>query len=209
MLKVLSKQHYLSNDKHVTVKLFLLFTVFFGFALIMPGCVPAYTGIINTSEPQSTAIPTIFVTPDWFNIELTDVQTDKTFAMKDYAGKVVLVETMAIWCPNCVIQATQVRNLHDVLGNPEDLISVSLDVDVNEDNASLKEYASSYRFDWHFAVAPLLVARALGNLYSAEYLNPPLSPMLIIDRDGNVHQLEYGIKDAEALQKIVEPYLKK
>jgi hypothetical protein len=64
-----------------------------------------------------------------------------------------------------------------------------------------------YGFDWHFAVAPLEVARALGNLYSAGYLNPPLSPMLIIDRDGNVHQLEYGKKSAEYLQKSLEPYL--
>jgi hypothetical protein len=102
-----------------------------------------------------------------------------------------------------------VRNLHELLGNPDDLISVTLDVDINEDEASLKEYASGYGFDWHFAVAPLLVARALGNLYSAQYLNPPLSPMLIIDREGNVHQLEYGKKDAELLQEIVEPYLTK
>ena len=146
-------------------------------------------------------------TPEWFDIELTDVQTGETFTMNDYAGKVVLVETMAIWCPNCIIQATQVRKFHEALANPDDLISISLDVDVNEDEASLKEYASSYRLDWHFAVAPLGVARALGNLYSAEYLNPPLSPMLVIDREGNVHQLEYGIKDAETLQNIVEPYL--
>jgi len=101
------------------------------------------------------------------------------------------------------------RKLRAALENPDDLISVSLDVDFNEDQASLKEYASGYGFDWHFAVAPLLVARALGNLYSAEYLNPPLSPMLIIDRDGNVHHLDYGKKDAETLQKIVEPYLTK
>ena len=32
--------------------------------------------------------------------------------------------------------------------------------------------------------------------------------MLVIDRDRNVHQLEYGIKEADTLQKIVEPYLK-
>jgi len=32
--------------------------------------------------------------------------------------------------------------------------------------------------------------------------------MLIIDRDGNVHQLEYGLKKAEALQEMIEPYLK-
>lgn len=166
-------------------------------SLTLTACGPSAS--IPTSEP-------VTATPEWFDIELTDVQTGETFTMNDYAGKVVLVETMAIWCPNCVIQATQVRKFHEALANP-DLISVSLDVDVNEDEASLKEYASSYRLDWHFAVAPLAVARALGNLYSAEYLNPPLSPMLIIDRNGAVHQVEYGIKDAETLQKIVEPYL--
>jgi thiol-disulfide isomerase/thioredoxin len=161
------------------------------------------------SAPQPTTVPTVTVKPDWFNFQLTDVQTGKTFMMNDYAGKVVLVETMAIWCPTCIVQATQVQKLHEALGNPEDLISVSLDVDLHEDDTSLKEYASSYRFDWHFAVAPLLVARALGNLYNAEYLNPPLSPMLIIDRDGSVHQLEYGVKDAETLQMLVKPYLVK
>jgi hypothetical protein len=101
------------------------------------------------------------------------------------------------------------QKFHNVLGYPEDLISVSLDVDVNEDAASLKSYAVEYGLDWHLAVAPLEVARALGNLYTAQYLNPPLSPMLIIDREGNVHHLEYGLKKAETLQKIVEPYLAK
>lgn len=162
---------------------------------------------VNTAAPASvpTAVPT--TTPEWFDMELVDVQTGESFTLNDYAGQVVLLETMAIWCPNCVVQANEVRNLHDQLGDPADLISVSLDVDVNEDDASLKEYAASYGFEWHFAVAPLLVARALGNLYSAQYLNPPLSPMLVIDRAGRVHQLDYGLKDADTLQAIVEPYL--
>ena len=179
----------------------------FSSVLVMSACTPAQTELTKTSESESTAVATVTSTPDWFNIKLTDVQTGETFSMNDYAGKVVLVETMAIWCPNCLVQATQVAKLRETLGNPEDLISVTMDVDSHEDDKVLKEYASSYRFDWHFVVAPLLVERALGNLYNAEYLNPPLSPMLIIDRDGNVHQLEYGIKDADTLQKIVEPYL--
>ena len=179
------------------MKLIRFVLVFIGFALIMPACAGAQ------------AEPTAVTTPEWFDMELTDAQTGEIFTMNDYAGKVVLLETMAIWCPNCIVQANEVRNLHKLLGDPEDLISVTLDVDINEDSASLKEYASGYGFDWHFAVAPLLVARALGNLYSAQYLNPPLSPMLIIDRAGNVHQLEYGKKDADTLQKIVGPYLAK
>lgn len=159
------------------------------------------------SSPQAAdATATARGTPEWFDMELTDAQTGKTFTMNDYAGKVVLLETMAIWCPNCVVQAHEVRKLHEAIGS-EDLISVSLDVDVNEDSESLKEFANSYGFEWHFAVAPLEVARALGNLYTAQYLNPPLSPMLIIDRNGTVHHLEYGLKDVETLKKAVEPYL--
>ena len=167
--------------------------------------------VIPTACSSSASTPTpepVTDTPEWFDFELTDVQTGETFTMNDFAGKVVLVETMAMWCPNCIVQANEVRSLHEMLGNPDDLVSVSLDVDVNEDAASLKEYAEGYGFEWHFAIAPLEVARALGNLYSAQYLNPPLSPMLIIDRNGGVHQLDYGKKSAESLQKSLEPYLK-
>ena len=203
----LYEQHDLPNNKKVIVKLICFVSIFLGFALIIFACTPAQA--TNTPLPQSTATASMTATPDWFEMELIDVQTGEIFTMNDYAGKVVLVETMAIWCPNCIVQGNEVRNLHQALGNPDDLISVSLDVDINEDNDSLKEYAYGYGFDWHFAVAPLEVARALGNLYTAQYLNPPLSPMLIIDRDGNVHHLEYGIKDAESLQEIVEPYLTK
>ena len=58
-----------------------------------------------------------------------------------------------------------------------------------------------------FAVSPLAVSRALGNLYSAQYLNPPLAPMLLVDREGGVHQIDFGLKDAETLQALIEPYL--
>lgn len=161
-----------------------------------------------SKTPANAIAPTEVSKPDWFSISLTDAQTGKTFTINDFAGKVVLLETMAMWCPNCTVQANEVRELHKLLGNPDDLISVSLDVDVNEDEASLGEYAQEFGFEWRFAVAPLEVARALGNLYTAQYLNPPLSPMMIIDRDGNVHHLEYGLKKAETLKKILEPYLK-
>jgi thiol-disulfide isomerase/thioredoxin len=178
-----------------------ILSVLAAFILVSTAC-----GVVAT---ESVPIATEPSPPEWFDMELVDAQTNETFTMNDYAGKVVLLETMAMWCPNCIMQANEVRNLHEALGNPEDLISVSLDVDVNEDTESLGEYASGYGFDWHFAVAPLLYARALGTLYTPQYLNPPLAPMLIIDRDGNVHHLEYGIKDAETLQKAVEPYLAK
>jgi len=148
-------------------------------------------------------------TADWFNIAMTDVRTGNTFTINDFTGKIVLIETIAQWCPNCLFQQGETRSLRQQLGNPEDLIVISLDVDLHEDEASLKKYTEEFGFEWRFGVAPLEVTRALGNLYSAEYLNPPLDPMLLIDRQGNVHQLPYGMKKADTLQKTLEPYLAK
>jgi cytochrome oxidase Cu insertion factor (SCO1/SenC/PrrC family) len=175
--------------------------------LVLPACTPQ-NNMAGGQEPKGP-IATSIVTPEWFQVELTDVQTGETFTMNDYSGKVVLLETMATWCPTCILQASYVYKLHDQLGHPDDLVSISLDVDLNEDADILKEYIGQYGFDWHFAISPLEVDRALGNLYSAQYMNPPLAPMLIIDRQGNVHHLPYGLKDTETLQKAVEPFLTK
>jgi thiol-disulfide isomerase/thioredoxin len=165
---------------------------------------PATTTTPSTAA-ASTA-PTAAAKPDWFNIEMTDVLTGQTFAINDFAGKVVLVEAMAEWCPTCIEQQREVQKLHDLLGN-SDVVSVSLDIDVHEDGPSLKEYATALGHDWHYAVAPLEVARALGNLYSAEYLNPPYSPMLLIGRDGVATSLPYGVKTADYLNTTLEPFL--
>jgi thiol-disulfide isomerase/thioredoxin len=122
------------------VKSFLTSLILLSLSWSKSACTPAQTRDTKTSESQTTAVPTVTITPDWFNIELTDVQTGETFSMNDYAGKVVLAETMAIWCPNCLIQATQVGRLHEALGNPEDLISVTMDVDSRRRD-SVEEYA--------------------------------------------------------------------
>ena len=178
--------------------------------LLTSQLLPACGSTASPASPSVTAGATApSSTPDWFKIAMTDVRTGKTFSINDFAGKVVLIETIAQWCPNCLFQQGETRDLRRQLGNPEDLIVISLDVDVHEDEATLQKYAAEFGFDWRFAVAPLEVARALGNLYSAEYLNPPLDPMLLIDRQGNVYQLPYGIKKADMLQKTLEPYLAK
>ena len=196
--------------------------------LFLVGCGPATTSDVPRSSHQTadvvaTAAPPpspgaadVTVTagpsgsperPEWFDLEMIDVLTGEPFTINDFAGKVVLLETMAVWCPTCRRQGDEVRRLHELLGNPADLVSISLDTAMTEDADTLKHYAETLGYDWNIALAPLLVARALGNLYSAQYLNPPVSPMLIIDRDGEVLGLPFGLKSAESLQGVVEPLL--
>jgi hypothetical protein len=146
--------------------------------------------------------------PDWFNIKMTDVRTEKTFTINDFAGKVVLIATMAEWSINCANQQVEVKKLEGLDGSSKDLVLISLDTSLHEDAASLKEYADTFGFDWHFALSPLEVDHALSNLYDGEYMNPPLAPMLFIDRQGKVYGLPFGqLKGAVSLQETLAPYL--
>jgi hypothetical protein len=145
--------------------------------------------------------------PDWFSASLVNVATQEIFSINDLAGKVILVEPMAQWCPTCLAQQKQVVKLHELIGMDSDLVSLSLDIDPNEDSAGLQSYIAKNSFSWMFAVAPAEVSNEIGNLYGNQYLNPPSAPMFIIDRHGEVHTLPFGIKSAEDLQKTIEPYL--
>ena len=75
------------------------------------------------------------------------------------------------------------------------------------DTASLKDYIQRNGFDWTYAVAPAEVSREIGNLYGNQFLNPPSTPMLIIDKQGQVHPLPFGIKSADELVEFLQPFL--
>ena len=68
-------------------------------------------------------------------------------------------------------------------------------------------YVASHGFDWQYAIAPAEVAREISQLYGDQFLNPTAAPMLIIDRNGEVHPLPFGIKSAEELMEAVESFL--
>jgi hypothetical protein len=145
--------------------------------------------------------------PAWLKTPLTNAVTRETFALADWHGKVVLVETMAVWCPKCLQQQKEVKALHETLGVRDDFVSVGLGVDPNEDSNLLGAYVVTNGFNWPYAVAPAEVAREIAQLYGDQFLNPPSTPMLIVDRAGEVHVLPFGIKDAEALLAALEPFL--
>jgi cytochrome oxidase Cu insertion factor (SCO1/SenC/PrrC family) len=145
--------------------------------------------------------------PGWFGVELTDVNSGRTFKVSDFKGKVVLVETMAVWCTTCLSQQQQIQALHTSLGQQDGLVSLSIDIDPNENADTLKSHAEGHGFDWLYAVAPREVAHEIGQLYGDQFLNPPSAPMFIIDRQGKTHPLPFGVKSAAALQEALSAYL--
>jgi thiol-disulfide isomerase/thioredoxin len=162
----------------------------------------------STPDPMSApAEEAMMEAPAWFSAALTDARTGQTFSIDNFKGKVVLVETMAIWCSNCLRQQGQVKALHEQLGARDDFVSIGLDIDPNENAEALKNYVEDRGFDWLYAVPSTDVSREIAALYGDQFLNPPSTPIVIIDRHGEAHPLPFGIKSADDLMQAIQPFL--
>jgi len=161
----------------------------------------------DMDEDSSDTAEVSMESPAWFGVPLTNVRTGEQFTINDFKGKVVLVENLAIWCSNCLKQQKEVKELHVLLGERDDFISLGLDIDLNDTNEDLLSYTNGYGFDWHYAVATSEVAHEIGELYGTQFLNPPSTPMLIIDKTGQVYPLPFGIGRAAELLEALEPFL--
>ena len=183
----------------------VLFSVMILIVFVISACGGASTPAAVTSPgtpPVANAASSA-----WYSVSLSDASTGQAFTIQSLQGKVVLVEMMAMWCSSCFRQQGQVKALHELLGEPDDFVSISLDIDPNEDSASLKGYVESNGFNWLYAVSPADVSREIASLYGDQFLNPSSTPMLVIDRHGVAHPLPFGVKSADELLQAIQPYL--
>ena len=162
---------------------------------------------MSTPEAMTEESSDMMETPGWFSAPFTDARTGQVFSINELKGKVVLVETMAIWCTNCLQQQGQVKALHEQLGARDDFVSIGLDIDPNENAEALKSYVEDKGFDWLYAVPSADVSREIAALYGDQFLNPPSTPIVVIDRHGDAHPLPFGIKSADDLMQAIQPFL--
>jgi len=161
----------------------------------------------ESSDMSETAAEDETSQPTWLDYEFTDAVTGETFSISGFEGKVVLVETMAMWCSNCMKQQIQVRELHELLGERDDFVGIGIDVDLNEDLAMLAAYVEFNDFTWLYSVAPPEVLAGIQGSLGGQFLNPPSTPIVLFDKEGTPHALPFGIKSADELLSFVEPFL--
>jgi len=138
----------------------------------------------------------------WLAIELTDVSTGESFTIAEFADTPVLLESFAVWCPICTNQQKQVRALHEAVG--DEVVSIALNTDPNEDLAKVAAHLKRHGFDWRYAVAPPELILALKDEFGVGILNAPSAPMVLICPEQNVRELlRRGVKRANFLQEQV------
>ena len=95
-----------------------------------------------------------------------------------------------------------VRDTLPALG--DDVVLVSLDIDLNESAELLARYAREQDFDWRFAVAPRHTLSAMSRLFGTRFLHPPNGPMFLVDARGEPFAAPGGPKDPKTLRQLVD-----
>lgn len=141
-------------------------------------------------------------TIDWKNFELTDVVTGDSFKVTDFKGKPVLMESFAVWCPTCLQQQKQIKELK--ISEGDSIIHISLDTDPNEDNEIVMGHLTRNEFDWYFVVAPPEFTRAIIDEFGLGVVNAPAAPVVLICEDQSTRFLGRGVKSADELRSEIE-----
>lgn len=159
---------------------------------------PAASGV-----PAASGAPAVELSQAWATAPLVNVATGQTFRIADYAGRVIVIETMAIWCANCKAQQIDVET---ALGRlPADsVVYVVLDVDPNENGQSLAAYREQNGFTGDYAIAGNDVARSLAAEFGDQVLNPPSTPVIVVGRDGKVTLTAFGRKSPDEIVALAE-----
>ena len=122
-----------------------------GFILIL---LVFITGCYHTSPEEIASMvskqPSI---NSWKNVELTNILSQEKFKISDFTGTPILLESFAVWCPTCTRQQKEIKKLHEEIGN--EVISISLDTDPNEDTSQVLTHTQENNFDWIYSISPL------------------------------------------------------
>ena len=140
--------------------------------------------------------------PDWRDYEISDVSTGTQFKISDFKGKIVLIESFAVWCPTCLQQQKQIKILKQSEGDA--VIHISLDTDPNEDEEIIQGHITRNGFDWYFAISPPNMTRNLIDQFGLGFVNAPAAPVVLICEDQSARFLGRGVKSADKLKSEID-----
>lgn len=135
---------------------------------------------------------------EWQTLEMIDARTGETFRVSDFLGCTVLVETMATWCINCLMQLGYLSEALPEL-DPDSFVAIAISVETDLSAEDLAAYADNSEFDWLFSVASPEMLRAIVDAFGREAIVPPSTPHVIVQPDGTPGELQTGFRTPEEL----------
>lgn len=133
-------------------------------------------------------------------VRLPDVQTldGRTLSAAALAGKPVVVEYWATWCPFCAMQNPRLQKLHErTRGTPLQVLAISIDKDAREAAGYMKKRGYTFPATMDSAALQAVFGKRKG-----------LPELYVIDARGRVVQKEVGemLEDeVAALERYARP----
>ena len=139
---------------------------------------------------------------DWQTMTLTDARTGDEFAVADFVGCTVYVETMATWCSTCRAQLEHVATAAEEL-DPDRFVFIAISVETEISDEDLARYADDASFDWLFSVARPDALKEIVDEFGRESIVPPSTPHLIVNPDGSYGALRTGGTPPEEIVELM------
>lgn len=133
-----------------------------------------------------------------YQIAFTNVSNNKEFKIADFLGKPILLESFAVWCPTCLKQQKEMRQLK--IDEGDSIIHISLDTDPNEDAELVKKHIVKNNLNWLFAVSPASATKALIDEFGLDFVNAPAAPVVLICPNGDANFLKRGVKTSSEIK---------
>ncbi len=169
--------------------------------IFLAACAPEEMGMEESASQGIKEEETAPLEEDWRDVPLVDVATGENFKISDFKGKPILLESFAVWCPTCKKQQDKIKELHEELG--DDVISISLDTDPNEDEDKVLEHINRNGFNWLFAVSPIELTRGLIDEFGFSVVNALGAPVVLVCEDQSARMMESGVKSVDELKEEI------
>lgn len=166
--------------------------VLLGVALFLPG-VATTTAAPAAEERSVIPVEVNYPAPELSLSKLGGGQE----ALKDYRGKVVLLNNWATWCPPCKAEMPTLKAFHDA--HAIDGFSV-IAVEAGDPEAQVQAFAKSFGLGFPIWLDP-------KNASLTAFQNENLPNSVVIDRKGQVRLAWVGEISRTVLEKYVTPII--
>ncbi|WP_069650483.1 TlpA family protein disulfide reductase [Caloranaerobacter ferrireducens] len=118
----------------------------------------------------------------------------KMASLKDYRGKIVLINFWATWCPYCVREMPDLNRLY--LENKDDNFVV-LGIDVAENKSKVENFVKEGGYEF-----PILLDKT-GKV-ARDYLVSGLPMSVILDEEGRIRAIQLGMMTYPQMKEMLD-----
>ncbi|UKN00561.1 TlpA family protein disulfide reductase [Paracrocinitomix mangrovi] len=117
-----------------------------------------------------------------------------TYPNSDLKDKVVLIQIMGTWCPNCLDESMYLKNLYAKYENQLEIIAVTFETqkELDQKLEKVKSYQRNLELPWEFLVGGGACKPCALELFPM--LNDIMSfpTLIVIDKKGNIRKIHTG-----------------